>query len=816
MRQKHIPSTVSALLAGLAALASAKQPSSPEAPKSPLRDLVWGQLNIIHTTDTHGWHAGHLLEPNYSADWGDYISFVTHMRRIADEKGVDILVIDTGDRVDGNGLYDASTPKGLYTSEIFKQQTVDVLCTGNHELYVKVTAEREYNVTVPNFKDSYLSSNLDIIRPGLEGGDRVPMSRRYKIFKTPNQGLRILSFGFIFDFNGGAPNVFVRPVSETIKEEWFQSAIREPDIDVFIVIGHVAPRSKEWKAVYEEVRKRHWDTPILFLSGHSHVRDFVQLDSKAVALQSGRYLETVGWLSVDGITKSLSSPDNSFNDEGSDDTEDQKQEEDTAELRKGNTKTITFNRRYIDNNLHSYHHHSKLLATSSPPFDTEQGRNVSFYIAEKREELDLGKTYGCAPRDFYVNRAPYPHQDSLFTLMVDRLLSDVLSEPKHGTDAFQKREELFAATHQAQNNEEGQKERERLGHKTPERATLDANNAARRKVALMNTGGLRFDVFKGKFTRDSVYIISPFENQWRVIRRVEWGVAKHVLPLINSGGEVLKALKERGDFVDDVMKDGMDGVPVILKEAIADLPADLDEEEMLWRGSVVGSLEVFGLETRYMKAKRAVKVGRKRGDKVGGRRDGERVEEVVRLRKDIRESRGERRERLGEGGSATRLTMEGSDGARDLNFDADNQPILTPWLAPPEQIAWRSDRLASQESQTTMEQQPLAGDRQMLTPGYTTHDDAGDDGDDTVHSSVSYYKVPSAIQANIGFEHTTELKDTDEVDVVFLDFIQPWVVLALRYSGKKVVADDVESYLDGKGFTTMIKGWVQENWKGEC
>ena len=33
------------------------------------------------------------------------------MRKKADEKGVDLLVIDTGDRIEGNGLYDASNPK---------------------------------------------------------------------------------------------------------------------------------------------------------------------------------------------------------------------------------------------------------------------------------------------------------------------------------------------------------------------------------------------------------------------------------------------------------------------------------------------------------------------------------------------------------------------------------------------------------------------------------------------------------------------------------------------------------------------------------
>jgi 2',3'-cyclic-nucleotide 2'-phosphodiesterase (5'-nucleotidase family) len=38
------------------------QPSAPEPIAAPLRDLKWGQLNFLHTTDTHGWLAGHLQE----------------------------------------------------------------------------------------------------------------------------------------------------------------------------------------------------------------------------------------------------------------------------------------------------------------------------------------------------------------------------------------------------------------------------------------------------------------------------------------------------------------------------------------------------------------------------------------------------------------------------------------------------------------------------------------------------------------------------------------------------------------------------------
>ena len=40
----------------------AAQPSASKPIPAPLRDLEWGQLNFLHTTDTHGWLAGHLQE----------------------------------------------------------------------------------------------------------------------------------------------------------------------------------------------------------------------------------------------------------------------------------------------------------------------------------------------------------------------------------------------------------------------------------------------------------------------------------------------------------------------------------------------------------------------------------------------------------------------------------------------------------------------------------------------------------------------------------------------------------------------------------
>ena len=74
------------------------QPGALNATVSPSRPLEWGQLNFLHTTDTHGWLEGHLKEQNYGADWGDFVSFTKDLQQKADDLDVDLLLIDTGEQ----------------------------------------------------------------------------------------------------------------------------------------------------------------------------------------------------------------------------------------------------------------------------------------------------------------------------------------------------------------------------------------------------------------------------------------------------------------------------------------------------------------------------------------------------------------------------------------------------------------------------------------------------------------------------------------------------------------------------------------------
>jgi hypothetical protein len=495
---------------------------------------------------------------------------------------------------------------------------------------------------VPAFKDNYLASNLDIIDP--RDGQRVPLSRRYKKFATRNQGIRVLAMGFLFDFTGNANNTIVQPVKETVKETWFHDAIRDKDVDLILIFGHVAIRSPEYDLLFKEIRGVQWDTPIAFLGGHSHIRDFKKYDSKSWALESGRYMETIGFLSISGLST-------------------HKDKDKDVEA----TTNVKFDRRYINNNLFSLHHHS---GTNSSTFPTERGSKASKDIHEARKTLKLDKLRGCAPRDLFVNRAPYPSNHSIFTWLEEEVL------PTQFTGALR---------------------------------TVSINGEERKKnaIVLVNTGAVRFDIFKGPFTRDTEYLVSPFTSGFRYIKDVPLKTAKRIIDLINNEGPLLSTVSSEH--------------PVRARKHLAP-PEELD-------GAIPESQHIHEMHAA------------------------------------VREQ-----------GPQFPLAVE------------DAKPDLI--------------------------------------PGYTTEDDGGKDGDDTIHSPITFWNVPNAFQAAIGFNltslthpsplSTSEQEDEETVDVAYNEFIQPWVLLALEYLGIKLGKEDTGVWGGGVTMTDVITEWVEGNWGKDC
>ncbi|EDK44147.1 conserved hypothetical protein [Lodderomyces elongisporus NRRL YB-4239] len=422
-----------------------------EAGDVEIRNLTWNDINFLHTTDTHGWYSGHLNQKQYSANWGDFISFTTHMRNIAHANGQDLLLIDSGDRHDGNGLSDITQPNGLKSTPIFIKQSYDILTIGNHELYVLQNSEMEYETVVKHFPNNYVCSNVDF---KLANGTFVPFGNKFKYFKTPVQEKRVLAFGFLFDFRRFNLGTKVTPIEREIEKQWFLDVLEtyKGKVDLIIVAGHT-PITKEWPEFYilhKRLREYFPETIIQYFGGHSHIRDFAVFDDKSTGIQSGRYCETVGWVSINATEEPLPVRER-------------------------------FSRSYIDFNVNSFQAHSRTLPST---FTTQKGDKVKKLIETTRKELKLNKLIGTVKSNYYVDYVPIDHPKSIFRLLTEKVLPTL-------------------------------------------------SPASGERVIIINTGSIRYDLYKGPYTIDSQYIVTPFENKW-VNLTIPKSIASRVADKLND------------------------------------------------------------------------------------------------------------------------------------------------------------------------------------------------------------------------------------------------------------------------------------------
>ncbi|KAK4701247.1 hypothetical protein P7C70_g4988, partial [Phenoliferia sp. Uapishka_3] len=427
-----------------------QQPGSSSPLDWPYRALEWGQVNIVSTTDTHGWLLGHQRqEASFSGDWGDLYSFVNKMKAEARRRGVDLLLVDSGDRVDGNGLVDgepAGHPKGYTAMQYFQEMPYDVITTGNHELYNYPVALSTYENLAQHYGDNYITSNVNITIGTEDGGEEsVPSGKRFRKFET-EMGRKVTALGPLFFFKAHAKGVDVQPPNEMIKESWFLEAIAEQP-DFFLLVGHMSVTQTEedsqWKDIFTAIRSVHPYVPILIFGGHHHIRDCVQEDSRSMSLASGRYMETVGWMSVSGLDGPLEEP-------------------------------LTFSRRYLDQNRNTYIYHA------GAGFDTDKGLAMSKEMGVVAGGFNLTKAFGVAPQSYYLSRHSHQSSKSILNLMTSKVLPLLIKRP-------------------------------------------DRPNKA---VTILNSGSIRFNIFKGPFTRNDQYIAD-----------VPLSIASLLLPYLNLVGE---------------------------------------------------------------------------------------------------------------------------------------------------------------------------------------------------------------------------------------------------------------------------------------
>lgn len=238
-------------------------------------------------------------------------------------------------------MSDSTKPNGLVTNPIWQTIDYDILTigtivpsnsycllifAGNHELYVADISYETFNGFAKVYGERYITSNVQIKDP--KTGTLEYIGNRYRYFTTKQgeleysfnwsvfsrltiQGLRIMSFGVIFDFAANSNATKITKAIDLVKEEWFLKAVNydsETPIDLFVVIGHNPIRGNisTFGPIYDTIRSLRPDIPIQFFGGHTHIRflvfsllsfffsrlmahrDFIVYDQISTGIESGK------------------------------------------------------------------------------------------------------------------------------------------------------------------------------------------------------------------------------------------------------------------------------------------------------------------------------------------------------------------------------------------------------------------------------------------------------------------------------------------------------------------------------------------------
>lgn len=351
-------------------------------------NLPFNDINVLITTDTHSWIAGHKHEPQYDVTYGDVLSFYKRMKEDCDANGRDLFFVMNGDINDGTGI---STDPPAELVPLLQQMPWDAVTVGNHELYENTFIEyiSKPEGFVEFWGDAYLTANV------VNSATNKTLGRRYKFLRGAH-GTRLLALGFLYNMSDHDSAVRVLHAEQVVKEAWFQSVIggNEGEFDAVLVLAHMHYVDPYVNVILDAIRDLQPDVPVQFVTGHSHKRLYTALDRLSSSFEAGNYLNTVGFASF---------PNSS-----------------SAKLLNRSGKAEGFSHVFIDASMKNFTTIANMTDISTP-----EGDSLKKAIQDARERLGLTTTLGCAPTT-YDQYAPLNESNALWGVVLDKLIKETL------------------------------------------------------------------------------------------------------------------------------------------------------------------------------------------------------------------------------------------------------------------------------------------------------------------------------------------------------------------------------------------------------
>jgi len=321
-------------------------------------------INIVILTDVHSWVQGQKKhEPSLNADYGHILSFYQRLQQQIEQlkSKPDVYLVNNGDFLHGTILGD-DPPEHLVG--ILERMPFDAVTLGEHEIYNSKSIEKmgEAGGLFDEWGKRLVTSNVRH-QSGADESDLEPLGNNYLLLEG-NQG-SVLVLGFLYNLNTdeSAAGITVTNVEDVMEEGWFTSLFasckHQPQFDAVVVLSHMDVRDELVTLLLSKLRKLCGEKMVVqFITGHTHIRSFAELDSHASSIEAGRFLDTVGFVSF--------------------------------EPKKGNFahNFIPANEKYL----------AQSVDMSVDEYHTHDGKELSEYIARTIEHTNAGHVVGCASK----------------------------------------------------------------------------------------------------------------------------------------------------------------------------------------------------------------------------------------------------------------------------------------------------------------------------------------------------------------------------------------------------------------------------------